>query len=506
MPTAEQKLAVIDDLGRFQRDPLGYVLYAFPWGSGPLKDHAGPRRWQRDVLRGIGEKLKAGGDLGAVIQEAVASGHGIGKSALVAWVILWAMSTFEDTRGVVTASTDTQLRTKTWPEVTKWHRMAINDWMFTITATALYSSQKGADKTWRIDAVPWSETNSEAFAGLHNEGRRILVVYDEASSIADAIWEVTEGALTDERTEIIWAAFGNPTRNTGRFKDCFGRFKHRWHSQHIDSRTVEGINLSQAQGWVDDWGEDSDFVRVRVRGEFPKASSLQFISEADVERARRAEAFAHAHEPLILGVDVARFGDDQSVIFARRGRDWRTWNQSKGIPDSGPWCYRGMDTMQLASRVCEVADLLKADAIMVDGGGVGGGVVDRLRALHREVFDVQFGAAPDTASIDATGAVGEKYANKRAEMWGAGRTALKSGVAIPDDPDLAAELCAVEYSFNVRDEILLEPKASMKKRGLSSPDVADAAMLTFAYPVSPKLPLGRLTGARHQSDYDPYAG
>ncbi len=496
---------MVDDLGRFQYNPLGYVLYAFEWGRGPLAEHPGPRTWQREVLQRIGDGLRAGGKMGATVREAIASGHGPGKSALVAWIILWAMSTFEDTRGIVTASTDTQLRTKTWPEVTKWHRLAINEWMFSVTATAIYSVEKGRDRTWRIDAIPWSENNSEAFAGLHNQGRRILALFDEASSIADQIWEVTEGALTDANTEIVFCAFGNPTRNTGRFKDCFGRFKHRWHTKHIDIRTVEGVNLEQARQWVEDWGEDSDFVRVRVRGEFPKASSLQFISEAYVERGRRLEVDAGMHEALILGVDVARFGDDQSVIFARRGRDCRTWNQSKGIPCSGPWTYRGLSTDQLAARVIEIADRIRADAIFVDGGGVGGGVVDRLRLLHRDPVDVQFGASADASSIDSTGAVGEKYANKRAEMWGAMRAALKVGVAIPDDPELAAQLCAVEYAFNQRDEIQLEKKADMKKRGLSSPDIADAMALTWAYPVTARLPISRLTGERHQAEYDPYA-
>ena len=298
MPTPEQRNAIIDDLGRFQRDPLRYVLYAFEWGKGALEGHAGPRQWQADVLREIGEKLRAGGELGAVIQEAIASGHGIGKSALVAWIVLWAISTFEDTRGVVTASTATQLETKTWPEVYKWHQLAINNWMFTVTATSIYSVDPKHAKTWRIDAVPWSKENSEAFAGLHNLGRRILVIYDEASAVDDPIWEVTEGALTDAKTEILWCVFGNPTRNTGRFKECFGRFKHRWLTRHIDSRKVEGAtNLELAHAWVNDYGEDSDFVRVRVRGEFPKSSSLQFISEEWVERARKAEAVSHMHEP-----------------------------------------------------------------------------------------------------------------------------------------------------------------------------------------------------------------
>lgn len=507
LPSVKDQRETFKDLARFEFDPYRYVLWAFPWGvkGTELENHAGPRSWQAEVLRSIGDKLRAGGNLGAVVREAVSSGHGVGKSCLVAWIVLWAMSTFEDTRGVVTASTDTQLRTKTWPEVAKWHRMALNGWMFKLTATAIASADPKHERTWRIDIQPWSENNTEAFAGLHNQGRRVLVIFDEGSAVADLIWEVAEGAMTDEATQIVWAVFGNPTRNVGRFKDCFGRFHHRWATRHIDSRTVEGTNRVQAQQWVDDWGEDSDFVRVRVRGEFPKASSLQFISEADIERARKAEAFCHPHEPLILGVDVARFGDDRSVIFARRGRDLRTFNQAKGIPDSGAWKFRQLDTMQLAARVAEIADRMKADAIMVDGGGVGGGVVDRLRALHRQVFDVQFGAAPDTSALDGSAGVGEKCANKRAEIYCALRAALKSGCAIPDDPDFAAEMASIEYSFNKRDEILLEAKASMKKRGLISPDECDAAALTYAYPITAALPISRLTGQRHQADYDPYA-
>jgi hypothetical protein len=474
------KLTMLDDLARFQHNPLGYVLYAFPWGSGALKEQTGPREWQRKVLKDIGTSLAAGGDLGAVVQEAIASGHGIGKTALVAWVILWAMSTFDDTRGVVTAGTSTQLETKTWPEVYKWHSMAINAWMFTVTATAIYSTDPKHQKTWRMDAVPWSKENSEAFAGLHNLGKRILVIYDEASVVEDPIWEVTEGALTDAKTEIIWLAFGNPTRNTGRFKECFGRFKHRWRTRNIDSRTVEGAtNQDLAAAWVQDYGEDSDFVRVRVRGEFPKAGSLQFISEDVVDRARKAEAVAHMHEPLILGVDVARFGDDQSVIFARRGRDWRTWNNAGGVPGKC-WMFRGMPTDQLAARVNSLAAELKADAIFVDGGGVGGGVVDMLRLMHRDCFDVQFGGKATTSASNPTAAVGEKYANKRAEM------------------------CSVEYSFNIRDEILLEAKASMKKRGLASPDIADAIALTYSEPIQ-SLSTARLSGkTQNRSDYDPY--
>src|SRR5690606_35574188 len=143
---------------------------------------------------------------------------------------------------------------KTWPEVSKWHRLAIDRDLFECTATALYSKDRGHEKTWRIDAVTWSENNTEAFAGLHNAGKRILVLFDEASAIADKVWEVTEGALTDANTQIAWCVFGNPTVATGRFRECFRKNRHRWKTWQIDSRTVEGINKTQLDKWVEDHG------------------------------------------------------------------------------------------------------------------------------------------------------------------------------------------------------------------------------------------------------------
>ena len=211
------------------------------------------------------------------------------------------------------------------------------------------------------------------------------MIFDEASAIVDKIWEVSEGALTDEATEIIWLAFGNPTRNTGRFRECFGRFRHRWDHGHIDSRLVEGTNEAQLEQWVRDYGEDSDFVRVRVKGVFPHAGSMQFISSALVELAMSSERAPRAtrYDPLIMGVDVARFGDDRSVIRFRRGRDGRSMRPIK---------LRGVDTMQLAARIADENARYPCDAIFIDGGGVGGGVVDRCRQLGLRVIEVQFGA------------------------------------------------------------------------------------------------------------------
>ena len=158
---------------------------------------------------------------------------------------------------VVTANTESQLRTKTWAELAKWFRLCpLLTEFFVLTATTLAARDPAHAKTWRIDAVPWTENRVEAFAGLHNQGRRILVVFDEASAIPDLIWETTEGALTDEQTEILWLVCGNPTRNNGRFRECFGRYRHRWIRRQVDSRNARLTNKQQIAQWVTDYGED----------------------------------------------------------------------------------------------------------------------------------------------------------------------------------------------------------------------------------------------------------
>lgn len=479
----QDELALADWLADCTHDPLKFVLEAFPWGEKgtELEKHEGPDEWQRQHLEEIGKRLRTNPHM--PIQEAISSGHGIGKSADASWIILWALSTFEMTRGVVTANTENQLRTKTWAELAKWHRLFIGRHLFRFTATAIYSADPALEKEWRIDAIPWSERNTEAFAGLHNEGKRLLCLYDEASAIPDVIWEVTEGALTDAGTEILWLVRGNPTRNTGRFHKCFGANKHRWITRQVDSRTVKVTNKAQIQQWVDDYGEDSDFVRVRVRGVFPRAGSMQLIPTDVVAEARKRDCEALITEPVIIGVDVARFGDDQSVIAIRQGRDAK----------SRPWRrFRGIDTMTLASEVHAVAWQYRADAIFVDGGGMGAGVVDRLEQLNLppgcQLYEVNFGGKAMTGGVGRNDAV--RCANKGAQMWvDMGQWCTRG--ALPDEQEVEDEMCAREYGYNAHGEIMLERKEDMKKRGLSSPDNADALCVTFALPVAPKAMLAQ---------------
>jgi hypothetical protein len=338
-----------------------------------------------------------------------------------------------------------------------------------VNATSIVSREKGHERIWRADAIPWSENNTEAFAGLHNKGKRIVVIFDEASAISDKIWEVTEGALTDEDTEIIWLAFGNPTQNTGRFRQCFGTFKRRWLTRQIDSRTVEGTNKQQIDKWIEDYGEDSDFVRVRVRGEFPRAGSSQLISSDAVAAARKFKAEGYESLPKIMAVDVARFGDDQTVIGVRQGRQFRILAK-----------LRGMDTVQVAERVIEFRDAEQPDAVVVDGDGIGAGVIDQLRhrGYGKGMFEFHGGVGADDASM---------YFNKRAEVWGAMRDWIHAGAEIPNDPELEQDLTGPEYYFSNKNQIQLEKKDDMKARGLGSPDCGDCLAMTFGVKVAPPV-------------------
>jgi hypothetical protein len=169
--------------------------------------------------------------------------------------------------------------------------------------------------------LPWNEHRPEAFAGLHNQGKRIVVVMDEASVIPPIIWQTLEPIMTDVSTEIIWCVMGNPLHPVGPFRECFGRFAHRWKRFHVDARDVGISDKRQIGEWAADHAEDSYFFMTRVRGQFPTAGALQFIPTDLVEAAMVRDVQAVPNDPLIVGVDVARFGDDNSVIYVPGG-EW----------------------------------------------------------------------------------------------------------------------------------------------------------------------------------------
>ncbi len=470
-PSDQGENSLIEDIAGFFNDPLGFVLYAYPWGEpGPLVEETGPDEWQTKFLAELGELLVRGATLEEAIRVAVASGHGIGKTAVIAWLVQWFMSTREFPQVVVTASTQTQLSSKTWRELAKWHRLLINRHWFNWTATKYYHVEY--PETWFASAIPWSENNADAFAGTHE--RYVLIIYDEASAIADVIWDTTEGALTTPAA--LWLAFGNYTKNTGRFHQCFaGKTRSRWKPFQIDSRTAKKANQAQIAQWIEDYGVDSDFVRIRVRGVAPRSGSNQFIGQDLVDLCVKYKAQGYDALPKILSLDVARYGDNQSVSGVRQGRHFKILAKWRGLPID-----------QLADRFIEHIEAEEPDAIVIDGDGIGGSVVDLVK---RKGFHIKAGKEIlFEFHGNATPADTKMYYNRRAEVWGLARDAMKAGMELPSDPELHSDLVAPEYFFAKKgdfDVIQLESKDDMRARGVASPDNADTLVMTYSVKLAP---------------------
>lgn len=471
------EIAIAQFVAGFYDDPYGFVMGVFPWGQAtlpdgsenPLKDHTGPEDWQEEELKALGVHIKNNimlREMGLemlVWKSAIASGHGVGKSALVAWIILFLMSTRTDTRGVVTANTAFQLEDKTWPELGKWHNLMINKHWFNRSASGLVFAAYPEDrqKNYKTTAATVSEENTEAFAGLHNEGKTVFIVFDEASGIAPKIWEVSEGALTDG--EAFFFAFGNPTRPDGAFADCFDKYAHLYRTRNVDSREVRHTNKTALQGIIDKYGIDSDEVKVRVLGVFPSQSFNGFISVDIVKDAQCRELVSDSDAALIMAIDVARFGNDRSCIRYRQGRDARS------IPTK---TFKGLTITKLAEIAMRDADIHKPDAIVVEATGVGAGLVDIMRDRGYKVVEVHPGAAANKHEL---------FINRRAEYWSEMRDWLAEEGCIDPSDDLFTELTTILYSLDRHEQRLkLEAKEEMKKRGLPSPDNADTLALTFA--------------------------
>lgn len=486
---------ILKDLNALRNRPYDFVYWAFPWGEqGELYKRSGPEPWQAKVLFDMQQTMLAGeargeeSSLEEAYQVAIRSGHDIGKTAGLSWLFWWGFSTRTDTRGRATANTERQLRQILQPEIAKWHRLFIARDFFKVDATTIRSADPTRRDTWRFDLIPWSEDNPEAFAGLHNLEKRILVLFDEASGIHDKIWEVTDGVMHEANTELIWICTGNPTKNYGRFYECWHRFSNSWVKYKVDSREVSFTNIAKINKAIAEWGEDSDYVKVRYLGEFPDAASSQLIPVETIRDARVRAVETSDWEPTVMSLDVARFGQNETVLVYRQGKNAR-------IKPAERW--RGLSTMETADRVAARYKEVQPDSLFVDEGGVGGGVVDRLRQLGIPCIGVNFGSKPGSRPN------GVLVANKRAEMYCLLRDWLREGGAIEDADELEDQLVAIEYFFNKKSEITLISKEDMEDEGFPSPDWADAYAISFAFP-SVKRIYGR-TGVGMAVESDPYS-
>jgi len=498
----EQK--VISALLSYADDPVSFVMFAFPWGkpNSPLQGMSGPRDWQMRALKQIRDHViqnkqrKVQGLDPELLRLARSSGRGIGKSAFLAWIALWMFCCHPASTTIVAANTEQQLKSTTFPEIKKWASMSImNTWFDTQAmsirpaqwlVSALRDTTDLDDAYWYIQARLWSEESPDAFAGLHsNVGMAVL--FDEASGIPAPIWSVTAGFFTDKTLYRVWAVISNPRSPTGPFFECFNRDRNLWQTESIDARSVEENDQALYQSIIEQYGADSDEARVEVYGQFPRQGDQQFIGSGLVTEARERPSASDPNAPLLLGVDPARYGDDDAVLLFRKGNDITTYPIQR---------YKKCSLEELADHIVAAANAHEPDAIFVEGDGVGGGLVDILKRRRLNVHEVTMGGRADQT---------DKFSNRRTELWSRMRDWLMNA-SIPNDDRLATDLSAPEFSYTIKGQIRLEPKDKMKKRGYASPDSADALAVTFAKQVARKGPVRRqISRMARDVDYNLFA-
>lgn len=484
---ARRQEAKPERIKQFYADPLGFVKWAWRWGlPGPLERFEGPDKWQEEFLIDLGQQVKDrsfnGRDAVEPIRMTLSSGHGVGKSSLSAWLVTWIMSTRPYAQGTVTANTFVQLETKTWASISHWFKTSRTAKDFQITGGGIRHRESG--KSWSCSPQTCREEQSEAFAGQHAATSTSFYIFDESSAIPEKIWEVAEGGLTDGEPHFY--AMGNATRPSGKFFNInFGDERKRWNHRVIDSRDCMMPNKKQIAEWIDYYGEDSDFVRVRVKGMPPRSSGLQYIDPERVYAAQKRKVEVLPDEPLIAGVDLARGGGDKAVIWFRCGDDARSIPAIK-IPGENV-----RDSMLLVAKLADLTTQTfgdqkkKVTMWFVDSGSMGGPIIDRMVQLgHKNFIEVQFGGGcPDP----------RHYANMRSWMWSKMREALAQRLAIPTDKELEIDLSGPGIHHDKQDRIVLESKEDMGKRGLASTDCGDALALTWAAPVKAQQAVARTT-------------
>ena len=384
----------------------------------------------------------------------------MGKTAFLCWVALWFALTRGDWRIPITANSQDQLRDVVWAELQYWFRrlpLFLSSGLdFAVERVTLTSSPECF-----IVARTASKDRPEALQGFH--ARNLLFLIEEASGIPEEVFEVAQGALSTAGAKAVM--IGNPTRNDGFFYRAFHDQRGRWATMRVSSEDVP-----RARGHIEDiianYGLDSNAYRVRVLGEFPTGEDdsvipLHLCESAIARNVEPSEAFRP-----VWGLDVARFGDDRTALAKRRGNVMLEPVKS----------WSGLDTMQVAGTIVDeyrtTPDDEKPSQIVVDSVGLGAGVVDRLNELRLPVMGRNVGEQP---------AAKERYVRYRDELWFACREWLAGrDVAMPKDDKLIAELTGPKYTINSTGKVMVERKEDMKKRGLRSPDLADALVLTFA--------------------------
>jgi len=428
--------------------------------------HFEPDEWQRNVANDIATQRLV----------SVRSGQGVGKTALESAIVLWFLTCFPFARVVATAPTRQQLQDVLWAEISKWQqRSPILKRILKWTKTKIYMQKY--EERWFATAR--TATKPENMQGFHED--YMLFVVDEASGVSDPIMEAILGTLSGPNNKLLMC--GNPTRTSGVFYDSHNRDREMFRTHKVSSLDSPRTSKENIEMLKKKYGEGSDLWRVRVLGEFPRGESDSFISLELAEFAKDEVRLEPTGDTLYVGVDVARFGDDETDMYARIG--------GKVV---GERHHYKLDTMQTTGYVLKLIDECKEKfpditrvEIRIDDTGIGGAVTDRLneindeQQLKYEIIPVNNGAA----------AKDDHYGNFGSELWGQVRDMLEENMSryilgqpgvieLPDDEKLIAQLTTRKWRMGSNGKIYLERKEDLKKRGLSSPDRADAFVLAFA--------------------------
>jgi hypothetical protein len=420
-------------------DPVGFVRIVLG---------AVPDAWQESVMRDV-----AAGERRISIR----AGHGVGKSSVCAWISIWHMVCKYPQKTVMTAPTASQLWDALFNEVKIWiNRLPapIRD-LFEVTSEKV--TLKSAPEASFISARTSSADRPESLAGIHSD--HVLLIVDEASAVPEAVFESAAGSMSGEHASTL--LIGNPTRNSGLFFKTHHQLASEWKTYHVSCLDSPRVAKDFVEQIKSTYGPDSNAYKIRVLGDFALRDDDTLIPAELVDAAMSRDVALNEREPIVYGIDVARFGDDRSVLCKRQGNvvlEFKTW--------------QGLDLMQLTGAIVNEANIDKPAELCVDSIGLGSGVADRLRELGFTVRDV---------NVSESSAMNPTAAKLRDELWLAVKEWLNQRACrLPKLEDLRQELVAPTYTFVSSGKIKVEGKAEMKRRGMRSPDLADAICLTFA--------------------------
>lgn len=426
----------------YYRDPVAFVVEILGAKPDPV---------QAEIMRAVAEGNR---------RVSVRSGHGVGKSTVASWLMIWYLLTRFPSKTVVTAPTSAQLYDALYSELRRWINALNPNVQRLLNVKAERIELAGAPNEGFISFRTSRAEQPEALQGVHSD--HVLLIADEASGVPEQVYEAAAGSMSGNSATTL--LLGNPVRSSGFFYDTHNRLSGSWKTFRISCADSPRVSPEYIREMAVRYGEESNAFRIRVLGEFPKADDDTLIPMELIELAKIREVEPTLAE-LVWGFDPARFGSDRSSLCERRGNN---------VERIRPW--RNLDLMQSVGVI--VAEFngrplnLRPVEICVDSIGIGAGVVDRLRELGLPAVGVNVSESPSMQS---------ECFNLRAELWQRLKQWLMArDCRIPNDEALIAELAGCKYKFSSNGKLMIESKDDMKRRGLPSPDLADSLCLTFA--------------------------